>query len=223
MKVKAAVEVLEGVPPMTTAGVVVSRVHPQLGSRLHIVNDISDFLDYSGKCTLENASKAVFLSLLRRLRNREWYTLSQEFRQAQRLNEIRNAATKGQVMVLKWWYNDYKPNAKPKGLLQAIMRVAAFLGHLNILNGGFFQGEQSIQMLESLDPPLICQHPEIVRWIRSQSQCARLLVVMDKAMKRGDLEFIKWVECFPIDEVTAIYSHNGARDAAEAGQLEVLQ
>lgn len=104
-----------------------------------------------------------------------------------------------------------------------ILRVTVFHGHLNILDGAFYQGEQSIRMIESLDPPLICQYPEIMRWIRNESQSARLVVVMVEVMKRSDLDYIRWMKCTLRDQDAIMYNHNVVRDAAEAGQLKVLQ
>lgn len=109
------------------------------------------------------------------------------------------------------------------GTTQAVLRIAAFHGHLDILTGGFFREDVSIKTIEQMSPPIICQHPEIVRWVRIKSQSAPILVLLDHTIAKGDLGFVSSVYDSESDRNVSAASHKGLREAAEAGQLEMLK
>lgn len=187
-----------------------------------VINVISSFLDNSASWRLESASEAGLILLLDRLLTQEWHGLSMEFRQARCLHAIKCAATNDQGAVLKWWLENYLLSEIPNGASQAILRFAVFHGHLNMLTGEFFRAEESLQMINALDHPLVCQHPAIVRWIRKESDHA-LVVLLDVAMKKGDLEFIKWLHNTLGTADSVMTSDKGSYNAVQTGQIEILR
>lgn len=91
-------------PPvvLTSAQAVASRLDAQLGSLPHVVRTISAFLDNAQKWTLESATDAGSVTLLERLRVREWVGACKDFREARFLRAVRHAAVKGHLDVLNW-------------------------------------------------------------------------------------------------------------------------
>lgn len=132
------------------------------------------------------------MSLLDRLLENDWPDVSQQFHLARFLRGIRCAATKGQADALKWWCTKYLPAGQPQETRLWILRAAAFHGHMHILDGGFLSNDESMQLINTLEAPLVCQHPEIIHWIRNQDPKASLLLLLDHAIGQGDLQFVDW-------------------------------
>lgn len=211
---------------LARVSVVTSRVHLQVGSLSHAVSSISSFLDCSGKWTLETASDAGLVPLLDRLHARQWSGVSDDFRDAQFLRAIRLAATKGQLEVLAWWKTKYHPNGWSEETQEAVVRIAAFHGHLPLLEC-LLKDERSLQTIVNMsrtehDQPLICQHPEIVHWVHDRSRLAKVYIWLDKSIEQGDLEFLKWVHKQRKRHRNS-FGDGCISKAAEAGHLEVLQ
>lgn len=197
--------------------------HSKLAFLPHLVLCINSFLDNSRKWTLESASKAGHILLLDRLLASEWDGVSNTFRHTRFLLGIQSAAIAGQVNFLSWWSTRYLSDELPMELKRDILRVAAFHGHLHVLQDGFFHDDECLEMIKQMDPPLICQHPEIVYWIRNHSPVAQLRILLDFAISKGDVEFVAWVYGSERDKNSAISTEKGIRNAAEAGQLEMLR
>lgn len=209
---------------LTSAQAVASRLDAQLGSLPHVVRTISAFLDNAQKWTLESATDAGSVTLLERLRVREWVGACKDFREARFLRAVRHAAVKGHLDVLNWWRTTYLPTAWSDETRIAVIRIAAVHGHLNILEF-FLQDERNLQTIVTMgesDRPLICLHPEIVRWIGDRSRRAKLAILLDKPIKEADLEFLKWVNRQDKRYRTA-FSQEAINTAIEAGRLDVLQ
>lgn len=106
------------------------------------------------------------------------------------------------------------------------MRIAAFHGHLNVLEW-LLKDERRIQTVVNMsrtehDQPLICQHPEIVHWVHERSRQAKMFIWLDKAIEQGDLEFLKWVHGQKKRHRNS-FGDVCVSKAAEAGHLELLQ
>lgn len=129
---------------------------------------------------------------------------------------------KGHVDILKWWYSKYLPYGRPPGATLAVLRIAAFHGHLNILKGGFFCEEVTLKTIDEMSPSVICQHPEIVRWIRSKSLSTPLIIMLDHAIEQGDVAFGSWIYKTE-GKHTVVATHKGVREAAQAGYLTMLK
>lgn len=170
---------------LATVRLVAARAHPQLCNLPHVVGCISACLDKSQGWTLETASDAGYLSLLDRVRPKEWIGASKGFRTARFLRAVCHAAANGRVSILNWWQTKYLPAEAPEKSKAVIVRIAAFHGHLNVLEW-LLSGERSLNTISRMShsgQTLICQDPEIVRWIHNRSRRARLLIVLDGAIK----------------------------------------
>lgn len=117
--------------------------------------------------------------------------MSREFRAIRFLQGVHCAVMYGQLDILKWWQNDYLPD-RPD-VLELLVRVAALHRRLNVLKW-LLEGDETLQIVCDMEPLLVCQHRRIVDWIHSRNPSVLLEVTANNAVKRGDLEFINWVE-----------------------------
>lgn len=209
--------------PLKAVCTVANYTNSKLAFLPHLALSISSFLDNSHKWTLESASNAGYILLLDRLLASEWPGVTKRFRHTRCLLGIQCAATMGQVDVLNWWCTKYLTDKLPMEVKRDILRAAAFHGHLHVLIGGFFHSNKSLEIIEQMDPPLICQHPEIVHWIRSHTRAARLQILLDFAIAKGDVEFVAYVYGSEQDKNSSIATEKGIRKAAETGQLDMLK
>lgn len=206
---------------LVTVRLVTDRAHPQLCILPHVVRCISAYSDFSQSWTLETASDAGYLSLLDRVRPKEWTGVSKELRVTRFLRAISHAAANGRVDILNWWRTQYLPTEAPEETKAVIVRIAAFHGHLNVLEW-LLSGERGLQTVTRMSRKLICQDPEVVLWIHNHSRRARLLILLDSSIERGDVEFLDWVHSHRSQHQHA-FSTDAVDSAAEAGDLQVLQ
>lgn len=214
-------------PVLASARIVTAHDHQQLGSLRHVVSSISSFLDYSKSWTLESASDAGLEFLLDRLRARQWSEVGDTFLEARFLRGIRHAAIKGDLQVLKWWWTKYLPTSRRwEDMKEIVVRIAAFHGHLSMIEW-ILKDEKTLHTVANMnsvdeDQWLICQHPEIVYWIHDRSRRAKLFVILDEAIKQGDMAFLKWVHSNRARHRHE-FSNAAINIAGEVGHLEVLQ
>lgn len=98
---------------------------------------------------------------------------------------------KGHNDILQWWCTKCLPvEQQPSDTRQSILRDAAYYDHMHVLNGGFFSAEESLQMIERIDPCLVCRHLEIVLWIHNHNQDAKLEILLDHAIGQDDVKFV---------------------------------
>lgn len=193
---------------------------PAIASLSEIARQISSCLDTSHEWTLERASMAGHVALLDRLAAREWPGVCTSFRTGRFLYAVHRATAHGKAEVLAWWMTKYGLEAK-LDIMQHIIRIAAYQGHLNVLKW-VFRDDDKLQLLDDLDEPLKCLNAEVTRWIVDRKPDARLEISLNLAARDGDLEFIKWVyghrDRFPvaIGALTMDF-------AAEHGHLDVLK
>lgn len=203
----------------------VARQLPGLASLPHVLlQTVSRFVDSLTNWTLESASKAgQSVYLLDRLLAREWSGVSDSFRKARFLVAIESVATAGHVHVLEWWRSKYLPRGPDT--TDVIFRLAAHEGHVHVLQWLFDSADakrRTILPIGTRNAPVFCLHPEIVRWLHARNRRDRLVLVMDEAAKKGDLEFMKWAleheNTYPFQ-----YTDDSMTDAAKAGHLDVLK
>lgn len=175
-------------------------------------------LDQSHRWTLEQASEAGHVHLLRRLAAQEWPDAGRMFRKFRYRNAVLKAATSGQLDVLQWWLFSYLSQPQQPNYEQ-LFGLAVKHGHLNILQWLQQQGTMPTETLF----PIECEHPAVVRWLHDQGSGAMLVVSAAKAASVGDLEFICWLH----ERETAFFCVKhwllAASSAACTGHFEVVK
>lgn len=190
-----------------------SRAQPSLCALPHVVRCIDALLDHSSGWSLEEAAASRHLHLLDRLVVLEPPSTDRWSRFSYGTTK---AAESGSVNVLAWWMTKYLPGEPP--MYETLVRTAARLGHLGILQWlyaqGFFPTEQGQR--------LVSGHADVVYWLHAHADQFEvcLTVCMDTAAQTGDLEFIKWLQ----ESQLSINCTGAAMIAAnERGDLEMLQ
>lgn len=128
----------------------------------------------------------------------------------------------GQLDVLKWWQTEYLSDEPD--VHELLVRAAVLHGHLRILEW-LLEGDENLQIIHDMEPALYFQHRHIADWIHSRNPRILLKVAYNDAAKRGDLEFIRWMEHQPEDSyiIGSRLRLGCIMDAVIGGHMEVLQ
>lgn len=154
-----------------------------------VATRIHGLLDCSALWSLDSASDAGLVHLLRRLAPLEWPGVGSEFRRLRYHSAIRRATEKGHLPTLQWWLESYwQQPEEPNGKLMVDMAVA--YGHLHILQWLETQGRLAPP---ASTKPLVCAHPSVIYWFYDRGNTFPLAVSLGKAAKDGDVAFVQWM------------------------------
>lgn len=178
-------------PAVLTAVAVVGRAYPRFASLDHAVKCVEEFKgEYTCKWTLESASKAGFVRLLRVLGEQE---CGDEFRKARGLYAAESAVKAGNLEVLHWWLGTYLSGLQVN--MMDLFRVAAEFGQVHILA---WISTNSEQQQKYQDPIRITRnYQEVAYWFHQHRQlhqaAAPIQVFLDANNTSLDLAFAKWI------------------------------
>lgn len=206
--------------PLLTSVAVVTRSLPSLAPLSHIATAISAFLDASLAYSLESASRSGLVHLLDRLKLREFPGVNAEFRAARRAYGSRMAARAGDLRVLQWWMFKYDGSCGPAVECVAF-KAAVEASQQHVLQWLYDQDRVPYKYLET-EAPIECSDPLIVYWLLEIEYPFKLKILIDKSVRKSNLESLKWAHSHP-EKFHFDQASNAMLIAAEMGHLELLQ
>ncbi|OWZ09627.1 hypothetical protein PHMEG_00017647 [Phytophthora megakarya] len=174
---------------------------------------IMSFLDCSNRWTIQKAACSGFLSLLKRLGERNAEITDHGFdtwtapidglfrKQHARLGErnaeitdhgfdwsMRIAATEGYLDIIKW-LSAYRPEVK---ISARVMDAAALRGHLKVLKW-LHENRSEGCSLHAMDSAAAGGHLDVVRWLHENRTEGCSTGAMDTAAAGGHLTTVQWL------------------------------
>lgn len=169
---------------LTSVRVVTSHALP-----LELALLVDTFVDCSGLWSLESATDAGLVHLLRRLAPREWPGVGPTFRKLRYDSAVRSAVENGHLSVLQWWlehYGDFQPPA-----FRLILTISIARGHVHILQ--WLKARDALLPAASSIKGMLCTHPSAVYWLHDLRDVFSLSINVVNAAKDGDLTFLRWM------------------------------
>lgn len=207
-----------------TAVDVVTRAYPRFASLDHAVRSVEEFAgDYTLKWSLESASKAGFIGLLRLLSEQEWPDLGNEFRKARGLYSAQSAIKRGNLEVLCWWSDTYIADSLV--IMMNLFRVAAEFGHVHILEWISANAELSAQ--NNQDVLRITRNFEgAVYWFHEHRHLhyasGPIEVRLDANVSSLGFDFVKWIHNRP-GEFNVTNKSYATASAAANGDIMMIK
>lgn len=156
---------------------------------LEVAPVVDAFVDCSGVWSLESATDAGLVHLLRRLAPREWPGVGPTFRKLRYESAVRSAVEIGHLSVLQWWLESYGDFQPPDYRL--IVTISIARGHVHILE--WLKDRDVLLQTASSIKRMLCTHPAAVYWLHDLRDVVSMSINVVNAAKDGDLAFLRWM------------------------------